>query len=98
MLRAATRRVRPVLDVDRQMPRRVRQRDQIGRTAQMTGAPEHRHAVAMPGERHIDRVTVHPAVPEHQRVIHRHTLGFMDGCRIPVIKITEGRQIQRHRP
>ena len=64
----------------------------------MTGAPEHRHAVAMPGERHIDRVTVHPAVPEHQRVIHRHTLGFMDGCRIPVIKITERPRIQRHRP
>ena len=42
----------------------------------MTGAPEHRHAVAMPGERHIDRVTVHPAVPKHQRVIHRHNPGI----------------------
>src|SRR3546814_10055529 len=56
------------------------------------------HAVAVPRQRHIGRMTVHPRRRQHMRLIDRHALRFVDGGGIAMIDMGIVLEVERDPP
>ena len=63
----------------------------------MPRAPEHRHLVPVPGQRHVHRVAVHGAMRQQHHLAFGHALRLVDRRRVAIVEPGKAFRVDLHR-
>ncbi len=78
-------------------PLAAQRADKLAGVGEVVAAIMELHALAMPRQRHIGRMAVHPRRRQHMRLIDSHPLRFVDGGSIAMIDMGIVLEVERHR-